>query len=290
MTRSEFRFRSDSDGLSIRAYKWRPDARPRAVVQIAHGLAEHGARYGRFAGALNARGYAVYATDHRGHGGSLPESGRLGDIGSGGWAGLVSDVAQLGALAREENRGLPLVLFGHSMGSFAVQDFLLDRSALVDAAIMSGSSDLPSLAQALSAGADVSFGSFNAAFEPARTAFDWLSRDEAEVDAYVADPQCGFDAPDFAAQMFPLAARLADTNDLQRVRPNLPLLIFGGDRDPVGGAGALLNMLSGRYRAAGLRDVTLKLYSEGRHEMLNEINRDEVTADIADWLEARAGR
>ena len=284
-----FEFQSDADGHTIAAYRWDAATPPRAVVQIAHGLAEHAQRYSRFAAELVSRGYTVYANDHRGHGGSM--SGVAGDFGAGGWNALVADVGQLNRIARAAHPDVPLVLFGHSLGSFATQFFLLDHSAEVDAAALSGSSDLVALAQLAASGADVSFSAFNAAFEPARTPFDWLSRDAAEVDAYIADPLCGFDAPATSGQSLMMAApRLGEPGALASIRRDLPLLILSGDRDPVSGAGALFHSLVARYREAGLTRVRDILYADGRHEMLNETNRAAVTADILDWLDGALTR
>ncbi len=283
MREQHFEYRSEADDLVIAAIKWAPE-RARAIVQISHGLAEHSRRYRRLAKALTGAGYAVYGNDHRGHGATL--KGAPGDFGEAGWEGLVADMAQLGRIARSENEGLPHILLGHSMGSFAVQQFLLDGSRDVDAAILSGSSDFAALAPLAAAGADFSFAALNAGFEPARTKFDWLSRDAREVDAYIADPLCGFDAPaEATAGMFSAGSRFADPEQLARIRSDLPLLIFSGNRDPVSAGGALLDGLVARYRDAGLTNLTLKLYDDGRHEMFNETSRDEVTAEVIAWIE-----
>lgn len=272
--------RSDIDGTPLRVWRWDADGKPHGAVLIAHGLAEHGLRYARFAAALNARGFHVWAIDHRGHGASM-----AGTPGAFEWPALVADVAQAGRLLRETHRDIPRILFGHSLGSFAAQCVLLDHATDFAAAIFSGSSDLPAMAELAASGGDVSFAAFNAAFAPNRTAFDWLSRDEAEVDAYVADPLCGFDAPpESVLSLMASAARLADPAAYARVRKGLPLLLLSGDADPLIAGGALFEKLAERWRGAGA-NVATKLYPGGRHEMLNETNRDEVTADIATWLE-----
>jgi len=280
----EFRFKSDADGLEIAAVKWMPEGGPKAVVQIAHGLAEHCRRYKRFAEALIGAGYAAYAYDHRGHGETLTDGATPGDFGAASWDGLVADMAQMTAIIRDENPDLPVILFGHSMGSFAAQTYLLDRSDKIDACILSGSSDMPSLAQMAMSGADMSFAAFNAAFEPVRTDFDWLSRDEAEVDAYIADPLCGFDAPpETAMAMFASAARIADPAQMQAITSALPILIASGRADPLADGGALLESLARRYGEGGVQRVDVTLYDGARHEILNETNRNEVTADILKW-------
>lgn len=283
-------FRSAADGTEIVTYAWADVAGPPAgVVQIAHGLAEHGERYARFVQALNAAGFLVHAVDHRGHGRTA--RGRLGDFGPAGFGGLIADVAQFGAALRARHDGLPLFLFGHSMGSFAAQAAILEHAATWSGVVLSGSTALDALAAAMAqapAGAPAGLAAFNAGFEH-RTGYEWLSRDEAEVDAYVADPWCGWPIPDdVIPALFAPAPRLADPARLAGIRRDLPVLVASGDADPLAGGGALVRLLGQRYRDAGLADVTVTLYPAGRHEMLNETNRDAVMADIVAWLRAHA--
>jgi alpha-beta hydrolase superfamily lysophospholipase len=288
MREREFNFVSEADGRSIFARCWEPANAARAVILIAHGLAEHSLRYRRLAAALTDAGFAAYASDHRGHGRSMRMGEAAGDFGPLGWGALVADLGQARRIAAAEQGGAPVALIGHSMGSFAAQSLLLNESDAFSACVLSGSSDLPTVAAFAASGADVSFAAFNAAFEPARTPFDWLSRDASEVDRYVADPLCGFDAPqETGLAILSAAGRLGAPEEMRRVRSDLPLLIISGDQDPVGGAGALLPMLADRYRAAGVDDVTLKLYPGARHELFNETNRDEVTGDLVAWLKSR---
>ena len=281
-------FLSSADNTRVVTYAWSNIiGAPVGVVQIAHGLAEHGERYDRFAKALNAAGFLVHAVDHRGHGRTA--NGRLGDFNAAGFGGLIADVAQFGAALRAVHPNLPLFLFGHSMGSFAAQAAMLDHAAIWSGVVLSGSTALDVLAAGMaSAPADAPSGlaAFNAGFVH-RTGYEWLSRDAAEVDAYVADPWCGWDVPDgVIPSLFAPAARLADPAQLARIRSDLPVLIASGHADPLAGGGALLQLLGQRYREAGLTDVTVRLYPDGRHEILNESNRDEVTADIVNWLRA----
>lgn len=283
-------FVSAADGTEIATYAWTDvPGRAAGVVQLAHGLAEHGERYARFARALNAAGFVVHAVDHRGHGRTARS--RLGDFGTAGFGGLVADVAQFGTALQARHAGLPLFLVGHSMGSFAAQAALLDHSSTWSGVVLSGSTALDAFAAAMAAappGGPAGLEAFNAGFEH-RTGYEWLSRDAAEVDAYVADPWCGWDVPEAVIpSLFEPAARLADPARLARIRHDLPLLVASGDADPLAGGGALLQLLAQRYRDAGLADVTLKLYPAARHEILNETNRDEVTADIVAWLRGRA--
>lgn len=283
-------FTSAADGTEIATYAWADvPAPPVGVVQIAHGLAEHGERYARFAHVLNAAGFLVHAVDHRGHGRTA--RGELGRFGAPGFDGLVADVAQFGAALRAQHGGLPLFLFGHSMGSFAAQAALLDHAATWSGAVLSGSTALDAFVAAMAqAPADGPAGleAFNAGFEH-RTGYEWLSRDAAEVDAYVADPWCGWPVPDDVIPMlFAGAARLADPAVLAGIRRELPLLVASGAADPLAGGGALVQLLGQRYRDAGIADVTVTLYPDARHEILNETNRDAVMADIVAWLRAHA--
>jgi alpha-beta hydrolase superfamily lysophospholipase len=288
MASSSSSFVSATDGMQIATLNWTQAAEPvKGVVQIAHGLAEHSARYGRLAGALNAAGFLVYASDHRGHGRTGQDN--LGDFGAGGWDGLVADVVQFGALLADEHPDLPLFLIAHSMGSFAAQSVVLEHSAQYAGVVLSGSTALDVLAanMAQSEG-PAGLEAFNVGFEH-RTGYEWLSRDEAEVDKYVADPWCGFETPpETIPMLFAHAEELARVQSLAKIRPDLPLLITSGSNDPLAGGGQLVALLAQRYEGAGLTDVTLTVYEDARHEIFNETNRDEVTADVIGWLTARA--
>ena len=281
MTMKRSTFTSPVDDLELASYEW-DVTDSRAVVQIAHGLAEHSARYDRFARALNDAGYSVRATDHRGHGASI--AGTPGDFGAAGFEALIADVAAYGASVRGDQ---PLFLFAHSMGSFAAQSVMLTHSEQYAGVVLSGSTALDLLAAGMAqATGPVGLEAFNAGFEH-RTGYEWLSRDEAEVDRYVADPLCGFDLPDETVPaLFGAAGTLADPTALAGIRPDLPLLLASGSDDPLAGGGQLVEVLGQRYRDAGLGDVTVKLYDGSRHEILNEINRDEVTSDVVAWLDA----
>jgi alpha-beta hydrolase superfamily lysophospholipase len=274
-----------SDGTEIAAYRWDPAGQPRAIVQIAHGMGEHAQRYDHVAQALTDEGFVVYAQDQRGHGATAnPDA--LGDLGPGGWPALVDDIGALSARARSEHPGLPLILLGHSMGSFAVQQYLLDHSAEVDGVVLTGTAVIDPLESALDLDQPIDLSLFNAPFQPARTDFDWLTRDEAIVDAYVADPWCGFGIDAQSARaMFTGARRLADPAQVARLRPDLPVYIAVGEMDPVNGGLTLLTPLTDRLAQAGVRNVTVRTYPEARHEILNEVNRDAVIAELIQWLD-----
>jgi alpha-beta hydrolase superfamily lysophospholipase len=285
-------FHSPVDGLAVATYRWAPAGAPRAAVQLAHGVAEHATRYERLAEALTAAGYLVYANDHRGHGASIGAATggdvTLGSFGAAGWPALIADAVEFSESIRADNPGLPLFLIAHSMGSFAAQEIILDHSQLYRGVVLTGSTALDLLAQGLAAAGDgpVELTAFNAAFEN-RTGYEWLSRDETEVDKYVADPLSGFDlADDTVPQLFTAAARLADPEALAGIRNDLPILIASGQEDPLSGGGQLVGALAQRYRDAGVTDVTLTVYPGARHEIFNETNRDQVTADVIAWMSA----
>ena len=274
------------DGLEIVSYRWDPASQPRGAVQLTHGMGEHVLRYSALAGALAKGGLVVYGQDHRGHGATARSADELGQLGPDGWTRLVEDIDLLVSRVRDEQPGLPLVLLGHSMGSFAVQQYLLDHNDRVDAVVLTGTTALDLLEPALDLDKPIDLAAFNAAFEPARTEFDWLSRDEEIVDAYIADPRGGFGIDtDAAKDMFAGARRMADPGQVAAIRPDLPVYIAAGELDPVNANLALLNVLVDRYRAAGLADVTVRTYPGARHEILNETNRDEVVASILDWID-----
>jgi alpha-beta hydrolase superfamily lysophospholipase len=275
-----------ADGTSVVAYRWDPAGAPRAAIQLSHGMGEHARRYDKTAAALNDAGFVVYAQDHRGHG-ATADPDALGDLGAGGWTGLVDDIGLLSAQVRTDHPGLPLILLGHSMGSFALQQYLLDRSGDADGAVLTGTAVIDLLEPALDLDQPLDLAVFNAPFEPARTSFDWLSRDEAVVDAYVADPFCGFGIDQASAKgMFVGARRMADPAEVGRMRASLPVYIAVGEADPVNGGLTLMTPLAERYQAAGLNDVTVRVYPDARHEILNETNASEVVADLITWLDA----
>jgi alpha-beta hydrolase superfamily lysophospholipase len=280
MQDKSFRFDSRNDGFSLQAYVWET-ADPKAVVVIAHGAAEHALRYERFARALNEAGIDAWALDHRGHGQSPGPEG-LGDFGKGGWDALVDDVGQLIGMAREAYPDLPVILFGHSMGSAAAQQYIRDRSSTIDALILSGSSarKKPSEGEEPLMRPDP-----NRGFE-GRTNYDWLSRDEAEVDKYIADPFCGFES--MASKRFGESIlkmrRYHDSETFKTVRHDLPCLLVAGDRDPINNNLKGLDYLEELWREAGIKRIDKQYYKDGRHEMLNEINREEVTQNIINWI------
>jgi len=289
-----------SDGHSISTFEWcSQGTKPNFVVQILHGLGEHAGRYSRFATACNENQIAVVAHNHRGHG-CFEGFGHYSD--HEGWDKVVADVLQVRQHIAERFPRVPVVLLGHSMGSYIAQSFTMRHGGNNLALILSGSTFAPHgrllagniaarLLTTLTGGRTVNnflnhsgLGKFNDRFEPARTNFDWLSRDEGEVDCYISDPLCGGSYSnrlwvDLTGGMLEISSPSA----VAKIRHDLPIYILGGTHDPVGGK-AGLTKLADVYRDTGHDDVTLKLYEEGRHEMLNETNRDEVTADVIRWI------
>ena len=285
----------DAFGVEVFTRRWMID-RPTGLVLVSHGASEHSGRYDRFARALNAAAFAVAALDHRGHGKTAASTGR-GIMGPGGGDAVVADLHELRTSASTAvGPDVPVVLFGHSMGSLVGLAYLAQHAEGLAGSVLcgfpadiDGAAALAPLLAGMEAVRDEPIadllGDNNKAFEPARTRYDWLSRDAAEVDRYVADPMCGDDNPltygyliDLFDVVVPARDRLASITS--------PVLVIAGDQDPAGAMGAHPTRLADALRTAGIA-VDLKLYPGARHELLNETNRDEVTADIVDWLVAR---
>jgi len=290
-------------------YRWLPEASVQTVgvVQIAHGMAEHAGRYARFAGVLTAAGFGVYANDHRGHGktaGELENVGYFADVD--GWRTVVDDMLQLTDIVRRETPGVPVFLLGHSMGSFLVRTYIADHGDDITGAILSATGGDPGLLgkvgrliarwECFRKGRrgkspllnTLSFGGFNKAFTPNRTDFDWLSRDAAEVDAYIADPYCGgvFTAGFFSDLLEGLAF-INSPEGIRRIPKNLPIFFISGASDPVGKNTRGVRQVMDTYKAAGIADVSAAFYDGARHEILNETNREAVFKDILEWMIAR---
>jgi alpha-beta hydrolase superfamily lysophospholipase len=296
---------SPSGDATLARYYW-PASNPRRVVVIAHGMAEHAGRYDALARFLNQHDCAVWALDHRGHGGSVGTGSKGHFADRDGFRLVVGDLIALVQQARARHPGLPVVVFGHSMGSFVARAALLVEPALFDGVVLSatGFRQAPlarvmariaawdgrrhSAAQPSALMRKVVFGTFNLRFWPKRTGFEWLSRDPAAVDAYIADAYCGFDC---SAQLWHDLFEAIIAMEHGEARPaglpvNLPVWLLAGSHDPVSMGGLGCKQLASRYRAQGLRDVTVTIYPKGRHEMLNETNRQAVFDDLAAWLDS----
>ncbi|WP_031508900.1 alpha/beta fold hydrolase [Streptomyces megasporus] len=292
------------DGVPVATYTWfPPDAPPRALVRIAHGAAEHARRYDRFARFLADHGYAVVASDHRGHGATAEHTGGYGVVGESGWRAVVEDLKAVGDRLRAEMPGVPHVLLGHSMGSQLARDYAQEYGGELAGLVLSGTfRSLPGAEtrtsverleeeiarggrDALSDFVPDLFASFNDPYEH-RTGFEWLSRDEAEVDRYVADEACGFPFSAGLSLDWVLGVRkINDPRQLDRVPRDLPVHVAVGDRDPCHQGMTLVYELLEDFRYLGLREVSWRAYEGARHEILNETNRDEVQADLLAWLD-----
>ncbi|GAB3970524.1 alpha/beta fold hydrolase [Streptomyces sparsus] len=298
-----------SDGTPVATYRWLPDGPPRALVQIAHGAAEHAARYDRFARHLTAHGYAVVASDHRGHGATAAHTGGPGVVGESGWRTVVDDlkaVAEAALTALPGPGRVPHFLFGHSMGSQLARDYAQEYGAGLAGLLLSGTfRSLPGCEtetalrrlgaeidahgrDAASAFVPELFGSLNNAFDH-RTGFEWLSRDVAEVDRYVADELCGFPFSAGLALDWVLGSRKINAPEaLARMPRDLPVHIAVGEADPLHQGMTLVYELLEDLRYAGLSELSWHAYPGARHEILNETDRDEVHADLTAWLDRRS--
>lgn len=305
MRTSSFEWIAD-DGKPVFVHAFSPDEGTKIVgiVHVSHGMSEHGARYTRLAEALTARGLVVEAHDHRGHGRTAKNGDELGYFGPGdGFGRVKADLRGLLARARAAYPGLPQALLGHSMGSLIAQGVLPDEGGKLAAVLLSGTNGPPSMmarAGVLVAKAErarlgergksavitgMSFDAWNRSFSPNRTPYDWLSRDAAEVDKYVADSLCGFPATTTLwVQLLGAMPELASPAALGRIPKDLPFYVVAGAEDPVHERTKNLRGLLDAYTKAGLRDVTYRVYPGARHELFNETNRDEVTRDMAEWL------
>ncbi|WP_309709109.1 alpha/beta hydrolase [Pseudolysinimonas sp.] len=278
--RGDYTF-EDAEGVTIHYYVWRA-ANPKAVVQIVHGLGEYSTRYEEPAQALVAAGYTVYAGDLRGHGQTGLEQWahdltKLGRLGPGGVRATIAGIRQLSGIAHAEHAKLPLVLLGHSLGSIFAQMMLNDDASLYTAAVLSAT---PYRTLRHMNGGDLA----KRHRLPGGTGTEWLSRDPDVWTRFATDPLT-FDAK--AAKLFGVVDGMRLLGRPVKLNRDLPLLILIGSEDPLGGPKSV-ELLAKAYRGrGGLSDVELKIYDEGRHEMFNEINREEVYADLVAWLDTK---
>ncbi|TDR80371.1 alpha/beta fold hydrolase [Paludibacterium purpuratum] len=293
------------DGADISLYRWQPAGAPRGVLLISHGLSEHGQRYDRMARELCLAGFVVYALDHPGHGPRAEVPGFFAE--RDGWRRVLDRLDVVRRHLDDTHPGLPLTLFGHSMGSFVARCYFLQHGEGLAALVLSATGYRQGVLArvmrrvAMAWGglvgrqvpsrflARLIFGGFNLTFWPKRTAADWLSRDADEVDRYLADPLCA--AFPTAGLWVDLFGGVVAMERSEKHAPDLasacPVLLLAGSRDPVSLGYFGLNQLAARYRAAGLSQVEVRVYRGGRHEMHNEINRDAVIRDLVLWLEGR---
>lgn len=300
-------FPSSTGKNTIHARKCLPDGKPRAVIQIVHGISEYINRYDDFMLFLANNGFAVAGDDHLGHGQSVTKPEELGFFNeSKGWDYVVADVAKLREIMHEEYPDVPYIFFGHSMGSFLTRTFIIQNPDKYDAAILSGTGhQAKALVYAgLAMGNavvklhgpradgkmlnDIAFGAYNNKIDFPMTDFDWLSRDYENVKKYMADPMCGFVCKaSLYRDMLTGIKFVTDQNNIDKMSKEQPIYFMSGDCDPVGDYGKGVDRAYKAFCKAGLHDVTIRLYPGGRHEMLNETNKDQVYQDILTWLNAK---
>ena len=300
----DFYFQSSTGRTSIHALKCVPDSKPRAVVQIAHGIAEHIDRYRPFMEFLADNGFVVAGNDHLGHGKSIrvpEEQGFFAE--KDGWWRVVDDMDKLHDIMSKEYPELPYVLFGHSMGSFLTRTYLIKHPDKYDGVILSGTGhQSPALVLGGNAAASVmaklngamgdgakldslAFGTYLNKIENPRTKFDWLSRDTEQVGKYIADPLCGFVGKiGLYRDMMQGIKFITDKKNIAQMNKEKPVYFMSGDGDPVGDYGKGVERAYKAFCDAGLHDVFMRLYPGGRHEMLNETNKEQVYQDILSWL------
>lgn len=306
-TFKELSYTSSTGTNEIRAILCTPDSTPKAVVQIAHGVADHIDRYRDFMSFLADNGFVAVGNDHLGHGHTIRHPIEQGFFAyENGWTHAVNDMHRLHDIIEKLYPEIPYVFFGHSMGSFLTRTYLIDNPNGYHAAILSGTGHMqPALVSSGHALASliaktkgpryqsllidkIAFGAYNKCFEPNRTKFDWISRDEEQVDKYIADPFCGFIATaSLFSEMMKGIAYITDQNNINRMNKAKPILFLSGDMDPVGENGKGVERAYKAFCNAEIKDIYMKLYPDGRHEMLNEINREDVFKDIVSWINAK---
>ncbi|MEH7238498.1 alpha/beta hydrolase [Bacillus sp. JJ1562] len=305
MTCTDFTFLTD-DGVTIFCKKWEGESQAisKGIVQIAHGMAEHIERYDIFAKALTEEGYIVYGNDHRGHGKTGANVNLMGFFtDENGFERVVEDMLKLTDLIKKSHPNVPIFLFGHSMGSFLSRRYIQTHGNQLSGVILSGTGGDPGFIGKVGLGIakleikrkgkktksplmnKLTFGSYNKAFSPNRTEFDWLSRDDKEVDKYINDPLCGgiFTAGFF----YDLVDGVAKVNNLstnKNIPQKLPMYFIAGDKDPVGNNSKGVLQAADMYKKIGIKDVTVQLYENSRHEILNELNKEDVFYDVVNWL------
>lgn len=304
MTRNKFSFLSADAKTTIHGELWLPEGPARAVVQISHGVAEYILRYEPLAAYLTERGIAVVGNDHLGHGSSVaPGAPRLYFGPKGSWMHVVEDLYTLRCRVGRQAPDVPWFLLGHSMGSFLARTYLIRYPGTVSGAVLVGTGQM---SPALVAGGraiaarearrvgetrpsplvgQLAFGTYNKRFAPNRTAFDWVSLDPGNVDRYLADPLCGEDpSTGLFREMLWGISYITRPSNLRRMNANTPVLFLSGAMDPVGDCGKGVRRAYRSFQNAGVRDVSMKLYPELRHEIFNEACREDVYNDLYQWL------
>lgn len=298
-----------SDDMEIFYKKWIPNDKRdiRACIQISHGMAEHIKRYDEFAKVLVEQGFVVYGNDHRGHGKTAEELENIGYFADeNGWDKVVDDMYTLTRIIKNDYEDIPIFIFSHSMGSFLTRRYIQLYGDELKGVILSGTGGDPGIAGSIgiriakgeirkngsraksSKLNKLSFGNFNKKFEPVNTEFDWLTRDESEVDKYIEDPYCGdIFTCGFFYDMLSGLKKLNKKENINNIPKDLPILFISGDMDPVGNNTKGVLQAYNSYKNAGIVDIDYKFYPNARHELLNELNKEDVHKDIIAWIEAK---
>ena len=303
---THFHYPSARDGCSIHALEWAPEGPPRGIVHLVHGISEHIGRYDETARFLAEHGFLVCGEDHLGHGRTVTDGSYGFFAPENGWTLAARDVRALRKLEGARHPNLPYFLLGHSMGSFLTRTYLILWPGTVSGAVLMGTGQEPAplvaLGKRISAlecrrlgprGVSplvhtLSLGAYNRRFRPSRTPSDWLSRDPAEVDAFLADPLCqSRPTVSLFRDMMGGLQLIARRDQLARMDPSVPVCFLSGQEGPVGGMGRGVEQVVRMFQDAGCRDLSLHLYPGARHELFHEQNRREVWADLLDWLEDR---
>lgn len=291
------------DGKELYVYCWNNVIKPKAMIQIFHGMAEHSERYANFAEYLNSNGFIVYSSDHRGHGKTEGTVDKLGYIGKDGFNSIVEDKHLIQEQMKADYPELPIFIFGHSFGSFVAQEYILRYGKELKGVILCGSAAqrgpqvlagtlISSIEKAIFGDKKqsnllnyLSFGSYNRGIDDNGHKFSWLSTDLKEVSKYEEDPFCGtIFTTGFFYYFLKGVSKLYDKERLMKIPKELPIYIISGEKDPVGGNGKLVKELYKIYKEIGIRDIQMKLYPGARHELLNEIKKLEVYEDLLNWL------
>ncbi len=305
---NEYNFKSSNGKNDIYVREWLPDDTPVGIVQICHGMAEHIVRYDDFAKFLASKGYVVAGNDYLGHGKSISNDEELGVFGeNGGWELIVGDVRKLQERLIERYPRLPVFIFGHSMGSFVARTYIIRYHDGPTGVILSGTGQQAQMM--VSAGLTlakshvrrnghavksdfinkIAFGSYNNKIKNNKTDWDWLSTDEQVVQNYIDDPYCGFvPTGGFFRDMFSGIKFISGKRNIERVNKDMPVFLIAGTADPVGDYGKGVMKAYQAYLDAGLSDVSLKLYSGARHELVNDFCKDDVYKDVLDWIQKRS--
>lgn len=294
------------DNVQVYVKKWsEPSKKPKAIVQLSHGMVEHINRYNEFSEFLLSHDIFVYGNDHRGHGKTAEKQGLFGYLAKeNGFEHTTNDLFEVTKRIKQDYPDTPLYLLGHSMGSFLARNYIRQNSELIEGVILSGTGYFPRITSRIAKMIastlppkeksplmnSLAFGSYNKRIKDKRTNFDWLSRDNKMVQSYMEDPLCGhIPTARFFHDLMTGLVLIHNRKSIKSVRPNLPILFISGSEDPVGNYGKGVWKTANLYHDAGVKDTMVMILDQGRHELLNEKDRDLVYDEILHWIEARMG-